>query len=184
MEATDTERKDWMDEALMLAKKEKLGITAVETYEAGTVIRFASPDDPKKEADVYLWYKQIECWSELGSSFSSFSFNKNPIETIVEEKTGYRRDSHYDGFVKEVDTPEEAIEEVKIMVKKALKIGEMLDDLYWSIMHTEEGVEEEVSGKTSSKSDYQLPFAILNKAPRSFVEADLKEEKEKGKEKE
>ena len=64
-DSSSEEARKWVYDAAEIAKMEGLHIYRIEDYDWGTVIRFALPDNPEKEADVYITYKRVQ-W--LGAS--------------------------------------------------------------------------------------------------------------------
>ncbi|OGV97190.1 MAG: hypothetical protein A2Z59_12430 [Nitrospinae bacterium RIFCSPLOWO2_02_39_17] len=133
------EARKWVYDAAELAKKEGLNIYMIEDYDWGAIIRFALPDNPEKEADVYITYKRVQ-W--LGASdfcktiATSFSTDKghSKIKYFLEELAydqnlveGYEFDGYFNEFVKTFETKEEVVAEVKSIIPRIKQTSEKLD---------------------------------------------------------
>lgn len=137
----------WVYDAAELAKKEGLTIKDIEDYDWGAIIRFALPDNPEKEADVYITYKRVQ-WlsasafcqtistffstdkmhSKIKSFLEELAYNQSPVE-------GYEYDGYFNEFVKAVKTKEEAVAEVKSIIPRIKEVSEKLDRIKYEAEH-------------------------------------------------
>ena len=138
-DSSSEEARKWVYDAAEIAKMEGLHIYRIEDYDWGAVIRFALPDNPEKEADVYITYKRVQ-W--LGTSAfcktiaTSFSTDKghSKIKYFLEELAydqnlveGYEFDGYFNEFVKTFETKEEVVAEVKSIIPRIKQASEKLD---------------------------------------------------------
>lgn len=139
--ALSEEGRKWVYEAAELARKEGLNIREIEDYDWGTLVRFAMPDNPAEEADVFILYKQVH-WlgassfcSSIGTLFTtdkSEKMNQPFLETLAywhKLIPGYEFDGHFNEFVKKVETKEDAIAEVKSIIPRVREVSRKLDDI-------------------------------------------------------
>ena len=137
----------WVYDAAELAKKEGLTIKDIEDYDWGTIIRFALPDEPEEEADVYIAYKRVQ-WlgeskfcqtistffstdkihSKVRSFLEELAYNQSPVE-------GYEFDGYFNEFVKAVGTKEEAVAEVKSIIPRIKEVSNKLDRIKYEAEH-------------------------------------------------
>lgn len=137
----------WVYDAAELAKKEGLTIKDIEDYDWGAIIRFALPDNPEKDADVFIAYKRVQ-WlgeskfcqtistlfstdkmhSKIKSFLEELAYNQSPVE-------GYEFDGYFNEFVKTVGTKEEAVAEVKSIIPRIKEVSEKLDRIKYEAEH-------------------------------------------------
>jgi len=124
------EERRWINKTVKIAEKE--GVAIKETEDG--LIRFADPKNIDKEAGVYVWYKQVNILPEF--DFAPCRIDSRDIKERFEEiigfltketQSGYKLEDG-DGFIKEVETPEEAIAEVKVLLEKTQKIEKNLEE--------------------------------------------------------
>lgn len=137
----------WVYDAVGIAIKEGLYIYREWDYDWGSIIRFALPDNPEKEADVYIAYKKVQ-WlgaskfcqeistlistdkihSKIKSYLEELAYNQSPVE-------GYEFDGYFNEFVKAVKTKEEAVAEVKFIIPRIKDVSEKLDRIKYEAEH-------------------------------------------------
>ena len=124
------EERRWINKAVKLAEKEGIVIKEIEDG----LIRFADPNNIDKEAGVYVWYKQVNILPEFDFAPCRITSRdiKERFEEIIgflteETQSGYKLEDG-DGFIKEVETPEDAIAEVKLLLKKIPGIEKNLEE--------------------------------------------------------
>ena len=153
--ASDEARK-WVYDAAEIAKKEGLNIYEIEDYDWGAIIRFALPDNPEKEADVFIAYKRVQ-WlggsrfcDTIGTFFSTDKMHSK-IRSFLEELAydqnlveGYEFDGYFNEFVKKVETKEEAVAEVKSIIPRIKEVSEKLDRIKSEAEYFLENIKKDV----------------------------------------
>ena len=172
--ASKDERKMWIEEVLEFAEREDVGVWVVEDfYDNGPLIRFKCPDKPEKEAGVYVWYKKMEIFSELGATIKSDYTSglwKMDFVDIIKENIGYKEHQDYDGFVKEVEPSDGAVGEVKLLLdRKIWKIEEELIEAYESIRDTLKGVEHKLAPEKERDTSSAISVSKCFKIPEWVV---------------
>ena len=140
-DSSSEEARKWVYDAAELAKMEGLHIYRMEDYDWGAVIRFALPDNPEKEADVYITYKRVQWLSAsafcntIGISFSTDKRHRK-IQSFLEEMAynqnlveGYEFDGYFNEFVKRFESKEEAVAEVKSIIPRIKQVSERLNSI-------------------------------------------------------
>jgi len=124
------EERRWINKAVKVAEKEGVAIGERED----DLIRFADPNNIDDEVSIYVWYKQVNILPDfdfvpycIASEDIKEKFEEI-IECLTEEtQSGYKLERG-EGLIKEVETPEEAIKEVKLLIEKVPKIEKNLEE--------------------------------------------------------
>ena len=185
--ASKDERKRWIDEVLEIAERKGVGVWVVEDYyDNGPLVRFKCPDNPENEAGVYVWYRKVEIFSELGTTIKSdytVSLWKMDFVDIIKENMGYEEHRDYDGFVKEIETPDEVVSEVKSLLnRKIWEVEEELIEAYESMRDTLRGVEYRLSVEKKKSASSTISISVRSKTPE-WVVKELMEGKHQDKKK-
>lgn len=188
--ASKDERKRWIEEVLEIAEREGVGVWVVDDYyDNGPLARFKCPDNPKNEAGVYVWYRKVEIFSELGTELRAIKSGydsdelKWKFESLIKENIGYEEHQDYDGFVKEVETPDEAVREVKSLLdRKIWEIEEELIEAYESTRDILRGVEYRLAPEKEKTDKSTISVSKCFKVPE-WVVKELIERKDQDKEK-
>jgi len=191
---TKDERKNWIEEVLEIAKKENIAALVEEGYDYSPLIRFKCPDNPEEEAGVYVWYKKVEIFSDdlrfdfwflQPKDYDLYSLEgefKDLFESIIERYIGYKKCEGYDGLVKDVETPEETVYEIKSLLdKKIWEIENSFLEAYRSIGEAIEKTFEELEYRLSPEKKPEKkreegkiiriipPSKIGHKTPKYFL---------------
>lgn len=134
----DTEEQ-WIEKTAELAKKKGLKIKEIEEYQHGRAIRFAETNNPSSEADIYVWYKRVVWLSESSYCGLLRAFTANTHDQQVSSLLGSLGSCDeiipgytvgmYDGLSKDVETPEDAADEVFRIMPLRSRAGSYLDGI-------------------------------------------------------